>query len=165
MANPMNNISYGLFVVTTKNQAKHNGCITNTVMQVTTTPNVITLAVNKQNYTHDLIMESKIFNVSIISEKANFELFKHFGFQSGRDVDKFDGFTDCKLASNGLYYITKGVNTVISAKVIKTEDLGTHTLFIGEVKDAGVLKQGQALTYDYYHHVIKGKTPAGATHS
>ncbi|MBE5744400.1 MAG: flavin reductase [Clostridiales bacterium] len=163
MANPMNNISYGLFVVTTKNQAKHNGCITNTVMQVTTTPNVITLAVNKQNYTHDLIMESKIFNVSIISEKANFELFKHFGFQSGRDVDKFDGFTDCKLASNGLYYITKGVNTVISAKVIKTEDLGTHTLFIAEVTDSFIIDEAPSATYAYYFANIKPKPQAKVT--
>lgn len=163
MANPMNNISYGLFVVTTKNQVKHNGCITNTVMQVTTTPNVITLAVNKQNYTHDLIKESGVFNVSVISEKASFDLFKHFGFQSGRDVDKFDGFTDCKLSSNGLYYITKGVNTVISAKVIKTEDLGTHTLFIAEVTDSFIIDEAPSATYSYYFANIKPKPQAKVT--
>lgn len=163
MANPMNNLSYGLFVVTTKNQAKHNGCITNTVMQVTTTPNVITLAVNKQNYTCDLILSSGEFNVSIISEKASFDLFKHFGFQSGRDVDKFDGFTDCKLASNGLYYITKGVNTVISAKVIKTEDLGTHTLFIAEVTDSFIIDEAPSATYAYYFANIKPKPQAKVT--
>ena len=120
----MNKLSYGLFVVTAKNEEKQNGCITNTVMQVTTTPNVISLAVNKQNYTHDLILKSKEFNVSIISEKAKFDLFKHFGFQSGRAVDKFADFTEFKVAENGIYYITKGTNAVICAKVKDMIDLG-----------------------------------------
>ncbi len=163
MANPMNNLSYGLFVITTKNDVKHNGCITNTVMQVTTTPNVITLAVNKQNYTHDLILQSKIFNVSIISEKASFDLFKHFGFQSGRDVDKFKDYGDCKLSSNGLYYITKGVNTVISAKVLETKDLGTHTLFIAEVIDSFIVDETPSATYAYYFANIKPKPQAKVT--
>ena len=87
MSNANKNLSYGLFVVTSKNDIKQNGCITNTAIQVTTTPNQITLAVNNQNYTCDLIKQSGIFNVSILTEKAKFDLFKHFGFQSGRDVD------------------------------------------------------------------------------
>lgn len=157
MSKAMNKLSYGLFVVTAKNESKQNGCITNTVMQVTTSPNVISLAVNKQNYTHDLIVKSKEFNVSIISEKAKFDLFKHFGFQSGRDVDKFADFTEFKVAENGIYYITKGTNAVICAKVKDMIDLGTHTLFIAEVTDDFVLTEDASSTYAYYFASIKPK--------
>ncbi len=155
MSNAMRKLSYGLFVVTAKNDKKQNGCITNTAMQVTTSPNAITLAVNKQNYTCGMILESGEFNVSIISEKAKFDLFTHFGFQSGRDVDKFEGFTDCKLASNGIYYITKGVNAVITAKVKQTVDLGTHILFIADVTDEFDLTDDASATYAYYFKHIK----------
>lgn len=153
----MNKLSYGLFVVTAKNEEKQNGCITNTVMQVTTTPNTISLAVNKQNYTHDLIVESKVFNVSIISEKATFDLFKHFGFQSGRNVHKFKDFFDFKVASNGINYVTKGVNAVICAKVKEMVDLGTHTLFIADVTEEFVLNDTPSATYAYYFANIKPK--------
>ena len=95
----MYKLSYGLFVLTAKDE-KDNGCITNTAIQVTSEPNRISLAVNKSNYTHDMIIKTGIFTVSIISEDADFELFKHFGFQSGRDVDKFEGFADCKRLEN-----------------------------------------------------------------
>ena len=157
MSKAMNKLSYGLFVVTAKNESKQNGCITNTVMQVTTMPNVISLAVNKQNYTHDLIVKSKEFNVSIISEKAKFDLFKHFGFQSGRAVDKFADFTDFKVADNGINYVTKGTNAVICAKVKDMIDLGTHTLFIAEVTDDFVLSEDNQATYAYYFANIKPK--------
>ena len=155
MSNAMRNLSYGLFVVTTKNANKQNGCITNTVMQVTTSPNAITLAVNKQNLTCGMIMESGVFNVSIISEKASFDLFKHFGFQSGRDVDKFEGYPDFKVSSNGVNYITKGVNSVICAKVKQTVDLGTHILFIADVTDEFDLTSDPSATYAYYFKHIK----------
>ena len=113
--NAMNNLSYGLFVLTAQKDGFDNGCIINTVQQVTTEPNCITIAVNKSNLTHDMILETNKFNVSIISEKADFELFKHFGFQSGRDVNKFEGFSDCGVSGNGLKYITKGTNAYLSA--------------------------------------------------
>lgn len=161
MANAMQKLSYGLFVVTSKNAKKQNGCITNTVMQVTTTPNVITLAVNKQNYTHDLIKESKVFNVSIISQKATFSLFKHFGFQTGREVDKFDTFKDYELAKNGVCYITEGVNAVISATVKEIIDLGTHSLFVADVIDEFMLDEvTPSATYAYYFQNIKPKPQA-----
>lgn len=153
----MKNLSYGLFVVTSKNDKKQNGCITNTAMQVTTSPNQITLAVNNQNYTCELIKESKVFNVSIISQKANFDLFKHFGFQSGRDVDKFDGFTAYKTASNGVNYVTEGINSVICCKVVNAIDLGTHTLFIAEVLEEFDLTTDKSATYAYYFENIKPK--------
>lgn len=165
----MNKLSYGLFVLTTKLGGKDNGCITNTAIQVTTDPNRIAFAVNKANLTHDMLLESKIFNISIISEKADFSLFKHFGFRSGRDVDKFDGFTDCAVSSNGIRYITSGINSYISGTVFDTVDLGTHTLFICDVTDAEIISDDKSATYEYYHANIKpkpeavGKTPEGKT--
>ena len=128
----MYKLSYGLFVLTAKDEVKANGCITNTAIQVASEPNQISFAVNKANYTHDMIMKTKKANISVISEAADFELFKHFGFQSGRDVDKFADFTDFKMAENGIPYITRGTNAYFSIDIKQTVDLGSHTLFIGE---------------------------------
>lgn len=155
--NAMNNLSYGLFVLTAGKEDFDNGCIINTVQQVTVEPNCITIAVNKGNLTHDMIKETNKFNVSVISEKADFELFKRFGFQSGRDVNKFEGFTDCAVSGNGLKYITKGVNAYLSAWVKETVDLGTHTLFIAQVTYSEVLNEDPSATYGYYHTNIKPK--------
>ncbi len=157
----MYKLSYGLFVLTAKDE-KDNGCITNTAIQVTSEPNRISLAVNKSNYTHDMIIKTGIFTVSIISEDADFELFKHFGFQSGRDVDKFEGFADCKRLENGTLAITKGVNGYICGKVINTVDLGTHTLFIADVTDMEVLSDTPSATYTYYQSNIKPKPQAAS---
>lgn len=151
----MNKIGYGLYVLTAKEDGKNNGCIINTTQQVTSSPNRISVTVNKDNYTHDMIMRTKEFNVSIISEKADFDLFKHFGFQSGRDVDKLSDYTDKKEASNGIVYVTNGTNAYISGKVINTVDLGTHTMFIADVVDGEVIDDAPSATYDYYHKNIK----------
>ena len=165
----MYKLSYGLFVVTANRDGKDNGCITNTAIQVTSEPNRISLAVNKSNFTHDMIKDTGVFTVSVISEAASFDLFKHFGFQSGRDVDKFADFNDCKRAENGTMIITKGTNGYISAKVVNTVDLGTHTLFIADVTDMDVLADVPSATYTYYQENIKpkpeavGKTKYGQT--
>ena len=159
-------ISYGLFVVTAKLGSKDNGCITNTLQQVTSEPNRVSITVNKANHTHDMILESKSFTASVISEESSFELFRHFGFQSGRDTDKFESFTDCKRSANGEFYITKGVNAYISGKVCQVIDLGTHTMFIADVTEAEVLSDVPSATYDYYHANIKPKPddkPSGKT--
>ena len=153
----MYRLSYGLFVVTAKEGEKDNGCITNTVMQVTSAPNRISLAVNKENYTHDMILRTGKFLASVISEDASFDLFRNFGFQSGRDVDKFADFTDVKRTGNRLYAVTKGTNAWISAKVIQSVDLGSHTLFLAEVEDAEVLSDSPSATYAYYQDHIKPK--------
>lgn len=118
-------------MLTARRGEKDNGCIVNTVQQVTAQPNRIGVAVNKLNFTHDMIMDTGVFNVSIISESAEFALFQRFGFQSGRDVDKFDGFSAWKEAKNGVRYITAGVNAYLGAKVIQTLDLGTHHAVYG----------------------------------
>ena len=165
----MYKLSYGLFVVCANRDGKDNGCITNTAIQVTSEPNRISLAVNKSNYTHDMIMDTKKFTVSVISQKADFELFKHFGFQSGRDVDKFASFTDCKRADNGTMIITKGTNAYLCGEVVQTVDLGTHTLFIADVTDMDVLSDVPSATYEYYQSDIKprpekvGETKDGQT--
>lgn len=147
-------ISYGLYVLTAKEGDKLNGCIINTLEQVTTSPNKVTIAVNKDNYTHDMIIRTGKFNVSILSEKAVFDTFKHFGFQSGSEVDKFADFAH-EISENGLPYVTTGTNGYISADVIETVDLGTHTLFIADVTDGAVLTDDESATYDYYHKHIK----------
>ena len=153
----MYQLTYGLFVLTARLGEKDNGCIINTAGQVTSTPNRISIAVNKDNFTHDMIMESGRFNISILSEKANFETFQHFGFQSGRTADKFDGYQACKRSDNGIYYITEGTNAYISASVEQTIDLGSHTMFIASVDDMDVLASDPSATYAYYQDSIKPK--------
>lgn len=151
----MYKIGYGLYVLTSGNEEKKSGCIINTAIQVTSTPNCVSITVNKQNFTHDLIKESGIFNVSMISEQADFSLFTHFGFQSGRDVDKFADFKETAQAENGLPYITKQTNAYLSGKVKQEVDLGTHTMFIADVTAAEVLSEEPTATYDYYQKNIK----------
>ena len=148
-------ISYGLFVVTARVGDKHNGCITNTVAQVTSEPNCISVAVNKSNYTCGMIADSGCFTVSVISEKASFDLFRRFGFQSGRDVDKFADFPACRRAENGTMIVTEGTNAWISAKVCQSVDLGSHILFIAEVTDMDKLTDDPSVTYTYYQKNIK----------
>ena len=153
----MHNLTYGLFVLTTELNSKQNGCIINTAAQVTSEPNRISIAVNKANYTHDMIKESGKFTVSIISENATFDLFRHFGFVTGKEVDKFADFKDYKEGENKIPYITKGTNAYISAEVERVEELDTHTLFIGRVTDMKVLSEDPSATYTYYMENIKPK--------
>ena len=153
----MNKLTYGLFVLTAFDGEKHNGCIVNTTIQVTSDPNRIALAVNKSNLTHDMIMKNRKLNISVISEDAKFDLFKRFGFTSGRDVDKFEGFTGYKKAVNDLYYVTEGTNSYISAWVEQTVDLGSHTLFIALITNLETLSNAPSASYGYYHSNIKPK--------
>ena len=142
----MFNLTYGLFVLTAAAGGKESGCIINTAGQVTVEPNQISITVNKANYTHDLLRESGKFNISILSEEASFDTFRHFGFQSGRDVDKFASYESCKRSANGLHYVTAGCNGYISASVNQIVDLGTHTLFIATVEDMEVLSEVPSAT-------------------
>lgn len=153
----MHNLTYGLFVLTTSLEGEDNGCIINTAGQVTTEPNRISITVNNTNHTTELIKKSGKFNISTLSEDANFEVFKHFGFKSGREVNKFDGYSACKRSANGIYYTTEGVNSYISATVEQTIDLGTHTMFIAKVDAMEVLSKTPSATYAYYHANIKPK--------
>ena len=149
-------LSYGLFVLTARQDGKDNGCIINTVMQVTDTPKQIQIAVNKQNFTHDMIAATGEFNVSVLSEEAVFWIFQHYGFQSGRDVDKFANLPEARTA-NGIRFVEGCTNAVLSGKVIQTVDCGTHTLFIADVTEAKVLDNAPSVTYQYYFDHIKPK--------
>lgn len=153
----MYKLTYGLFVLTAVQGEKKNGCIINTAIQVTSDPNRISIAVNKANYTHDMVLATGKFNVSMISQEAKFDLFKRFGFQSGRDTDKFAGFDGFKMVENGIPVITEGTNAYISAEVEQTIDLGSHTLFIARVADLDVLSEASSVTYEYYQNSIKPK--------
>ena len=154
--NAMFSISYGLFVLTAREGEKDNGCIINTLQQSASTPNTISISVNKQNFTHDMVMNTGGFNVSILDETVPFEGFQHFGFQSGREADKFAGCGDFR-GSNGIRYIPRYTNAYLSGKVFKTVDLGSHTLFLAEVTDGVVLSDRKSVTYAYYHANIKPK--------
>ena len=151
MSETFKKISYGLFVVTTKANTKYTGCIVNTVMQLTTSPNMISVAINKQNYTHDMVKENGEFNVSIISEKADFSLFEHFGFVSGRDMDKFSDFKHVQRSSNGLLFLDKYANSYISCKVISQVDLQTHVMFICDVTQCVNLNDKQTMRFCKQH--------------
>ena len=121
----MYKLSYGLFVLTAREGEKDNGCIINTAVQAASEPNQLSICVNKANYTHDMIQRTGKFTVSVLSQNAQFELFKHFGFQSGRDTNKFKTFEKCARGTNGIYYITEGTNAYISVTVNKKENLGS----------------------------------------
>lgn len=156
-------ISYGLFVLTAQEKGFDNGCIINTAIQVTSTPNRISITVNKQNKTHDMVRATGVFNISMLSEDADFEIFKHFGFQSGKNVDKFENYGPKEKSENGLYYITKGTNAYLSGKVVQEVDLGSHTLFIADVTAGEVLSEVPSVTYTYYQEHIKPKPEAPKT--
>ena len=150
-------IGYGLYVLTANDGVKDNGCIINTVMQVTSNPCQIAIAVNKLNYTNKMIQSNKKFNISVLSESAEFDMFKHFGFQSGTEVNKFDDFIDAKRSPNGLYYITKDTNAYMSAYVKQEIDLGSHTMFVAQLVAAETLSDVPTVSYDYYQRNIKPK--------
>lgn len=153
--NSMNKLTYGLYVVFAREGNKDNGCICNTVAQVTSTPNRVSLTLNKSGYTHDMILRTGSFNVSTLSEDADFNVFKHYGFQSGRSMDKV--VEPMPRSKNGLCYLETVANAFISCKVDSTVDLGTHTMFIADVTDGKVLSDAQSITYAYYHSNIKPK--------
>lgn len=150
-------LSYGLFVLTAREGEKDNGCIINTAGQVTSSPNRISIALNKQNYTHGMIERTGKFNVSVLGEDTSFAVFQNFGFKSGKDTDKFEGAEE-KRTQNGLRFVEG--NAVFSAEVIEAVDCGTHTIFVADVTEAKVLSPVPSVTYAYYFAHIKPKPAA-----
>ncbi len=150
-------IGYGLYVLTANDGYKDNGCIINTVMQVTSDPCQIAIAVNKRNYTCGMVQKTRKFNLSVLSESAKFDVFEHFGYHSGRDSDKFADFYETKRTPNGVLYITQNTNSYMSAYVQQEIDLGTHVLFIAQLVEAEVLNDVPTVTYDFYQKNIKPK--------
>ncbi len=153
----LNKLSYGLFVLTSNDGDKDNGCIINTVTQVASSPLTVTISVSKSNLTHDMIMKTGRFNVSVLTEETPFSVFEHFGMKSGKDMDKFADCESDARSANGLRYIPKYANAFLSAEVIDSRDCGTHTLFTATVTEAEVLSDKPSVTYDYYHKHIKPK--------
>ena len=153
-ANPLQNLSYGLFVLSANEGGRDNACIINTAIQVTSNPEQLLIAVNKGNLTHDMIVSSKKFALSVLSQNAGFAVFKRFGFVSGRDTDKFAGLTE-ERTPQGLRYISEGAHAVFDAAVLQMQDCGTHTVFLARIQDMQVLSDAPSATYAYYHRYIK----------
>ena len=149
-------LTYGLFVLSTRDGEKDNGCIINTTMQVTDTPLQIAVAINKNNYTLEMIEKNGIFNVSILSESTPFSVFENFGFRSGRNVDKF---ADCEplRSDNGLVFLPRYINAFMSLKVEQYVDLDTHGVFICSIAESRVISDKPTMTYSYYHENVKPK--------
>ena len=160
------NISYGLFVLVARQGEKDNACIINVAQQVSgssesaSDPLQLMICVNKQNLTHDMILRTLKFNLCPLSEEATMKPFQHFGFQSGKTVDKFAECQQELRTENGLLYLPKYINSVISCVVTKSIDLGTHTMFIARVMEAKVLSDSPSITYAYYQQHIKPKPEA-----
>ncbi len=148
-------IGYGLYVVTSKEGDKDNGLIVNTVTQVTDKPNRIAVTVNKLNYSCEIIAKTGLLNISTLSQDAPFKLFEHFGFQSGKDTDKFADFDHTQRSSNGLLFLDKYSNGYISCKVINQVDLQTHVMFLCDVTQCVALSDGETMTYTYYQKNVK----------
>ena len=149
-------IGYGLYVVTSNDGNKDNGCIVNTVSQVTSTPNRVAVCINKQNYSHHVIKQTGIMNVNCLSVEAPFSVFESFGFRSGRNVDKFEG-TEVLRSDNGLAFLNRYINAFMSLKIEQYVDLDTHGMFICEVTEARVMSDKETMTYTYYQDKVKPK--------
>ena len=152
-------LSYGLFVLTTKEKDFDNGCIINTAVQISDSPKLISIAVNKENKTNEMIKTSGRFCLSVIDESAEFGLFRRFGFASGRNVNKFENFEDYKKTESGLNYITKGTNAYIDCETIWSVDAATHTVFFAKVIGGEILSDRASATYAYYFDKIKPNGP------
>ncbi len=160
------NLTYGVFMLATEAEGKVNGCITNTCMQVANGPTRVAISCINANYTCELIKKSGIFALTLLDETTDFDTIKHFGMQSGRDVDKFTG--DFDIASlpkdmNGIPYLKEHACSVISCKVLEKHDLGSHTLFIAEITDAVLLNDKKPLTYADYQNRVKPRPDAVKT--
>ena len=154
-------LGYGLYVVCSKKDGKLNGQIANTVFQVCSEPPTIAVALNKQNLTNEFVSASKVFTVSILSQDTPLSFIGDFGFKSGREVDKLKGI-NYKLGETGAPIVLDNTVAYLEAKVINQIDVGTHTIFIGEIVGADVVKEGEPMTYAYYHLVKRGSTPKTA---
>jgi len=154
-------ISYGLYVVSSRKSDKFNGQIANTVFQITSEPPTIAVSINKQNLTHQFIKESQKFAVSVLSKDTPMKFIGHFGFRSGREIDKFKD-VNYKIGDNDIPIVLDNAIAYLVAEVIKEVDVGTHTIFMGKVVEAEILKNEEPMTYAYYHEVKQGKAPKTA---
>ena len=154
-------LSYGVYVVTSKKDDRINGQIANTVFQVTSEPPTVAVSINKNNLTHEFIEESKVFAASVLCQDTPLTFIGRFGFKSGRETDKFEGI-DYKMGENGAPIVLDNAVSYLEVRVSKEMDVGTHTIFVGEVVSADVISDEVCMTYNYYHQIKGGKTPKAA---
>ena len=146
-----------MFILSARESDKDNGCIANTCFQVGNDPTKLAISVQMGNLTREMIENTGVFNVSVLTENVPFETIRHFGMQSGRDVEKFENFPGVKRSHNGLVYVTENTNAMFSCKVLSKQDLGSHMMFVGEVTESRVLGSDPSCTYAQYHKAIKPK--------
>jgi flavin reductase (DIM6/NTAB) family NADH-FMN oxidoreductase RutF len=157
----LHKLSYGLYVITSKKGDRLNGQIANTVFQIASEPPTIAVSINKNNLTWEFIKESRVFAVSVLCQDTPLSFIGHFGFKSGKDVDKLDGI-NYKIGQTKAPVVIDNTASYLEAKVTGEMDVGTHTIFVGELVDADVLSKKPCMTYDYYHQVKRGVTPRTA---
>ncbi|HCI56405.1 MAG TPA: High molecular weight rubredoxin [Bacteroidales bacterium] len=158
----LDKISYGMYMISSRENNKINGMIANTVFQITAEPPKIAISINNRNLTHSYIEESGLFCISILSVDFPLKLIGHFGFKSGREINKFENIK-YKLTENGLPYLENSLG-FIECKVVRSVSEGTHTVFTGEVTGCDILNQGEPMTYLYYHEIMGGGLSANAPH-
>ncbi|MFC1976661.1 flavin reductase family protein [Chloroflexota bacterium] len=160
--NALYKLGYGVYVVTSKKGDRINGQIANTVFQVTSEPPTVAISINKSNLTHDFIKESRVFAASVLCEETPLTFIGRFGFKSGRDTDKFERIS-YKIGETGAPIVLDNAVSYIEARVTKEMDVGTHTIFVGEVVNADVVDEHKTcMTYEHYHQIKGGKTPKAA---
>ena len=155
----LRNLSYGVYVVTSKDKDRNIGCIANSIMQVTSNPSVIAVSINHDNYTNKIIKENNKFGVSILKETTDAKIIGTFGYKSSKDNDKFDGINFKEISEIPVLENTCGY---MVCKVIDTMETSTHTIFLGEVIEADDYSEENAMTYKYYHENLKGSSPKNA---
>ena len=156
--------SYGLYLLSAKNDEQDNACIINTFLQITSNnPCTCVISVNKQNFTNEIISKTEKFNLSILNVETQFELFKRFGYQSGREVNKFEDFNGFSRSANGLLYLNDSSNAFMSFNVLETMDFGSHTLFNALLTESETLNNSESITYDFYQRNIKPKPQSTET--
>jgi len=157
----LHKISYGLYLVSSRSGERLNGQIANAIFQVTSDPKVLAVSINKENLTHRYIDDSKVFTVNALSEKTPMEFIRRFGFNSGRDMEKFEG-VDYKIGPTGSPVVLDNTVAFMEARVLDRMDVGTHTIFVGRIEDAGVMSREAPMTYDFYRREKGGKSPKNA---
>ena len=150
----LRNLSYGMHVITAR-EDQDNGCIANTCVQVASSPDHLVISMQMGNLTREMIERTGMFNVSVLTEDVPFETIRHFGMQTGREVNKLDAWAEAKRSCNGLLYLTEHTNAMFSCKVVEKKDLGSHMLFIGEVTESKVLSDAPSCSYAHYHKAIR----------
>ncbi len=157
----LHRLSYGMYIVTAKDGGRINGQMSNSVFQVASDPPIISISINKKNDTHDMIVRSGAFAVSVLDITTPLTLVSIFGFKHGRDIDKFKG-NPYRPGKNGAPILTTSTTAFMEASVRSSIDAGTHTVFLGDVTEMGCVGEVEPMTYKYYYHVLKGVTPRAA---